>query len=101
MQSIEHCIVYHTKLYAVMACCAVDNTHAERFGEAMAERVMIEANLWTGDSLSRANFRFGHCVNIGVQHGSLPAALLSAKAILEPQGLSKLSSSRFRRCIHL
>ena len=67
MQSIEHCIVFRTKLYAVMACCAVDNTHAERFCEAMAERVMIEANLWIGDSLSRANFRFGHCVNIGVQ----------------------------------
>ena len=40
----------------------------------MAEWVMFEADLWNGDSLLRPNFfRFGHCVNIGVQQDSFPA----------------------------
>ena len=47
---------YRTKLYAVRACCTVYNTHAERFCEAMTEWIMFEADLWNGNSLSRANF---------------------------------------------
>ena len=36
---------------------------------------MFEANFWNADSLSSANFfRFGRCVNIGVQWDTFPAA---------------------------
>ena len=63
---------------------------------------MFEADLWNSDSLSRATFfRFGHCVNIGVQLDSVPAPVLSGKAIFALQEHSKVSSSNAQRCIHL
>ena len=94
MQSTEHCIGYRTKLYARRACCTGYNTHAERFCSAMAEWVMFEADLWNGDSLSRANFfRFGHCVNIRVQQDSFPAPVPIGKAIFGLQTHSEVSSS--------
>ena len=58
---------------------------------------MFEADLWNGGSLSRANyFRFGHCVNVGVQQDSFPAPVPSGKAIFALQKHSKVSSSSAR-----
>ena len=56
MQSLEHCTGARTKMYAVRACCAVCNMHAERSCEAMAAWVMFEADLWNVNSLSSTNF---------------------------------------------
>ena len=43
---------------------------------------MFEADLWDVDCLSRSNiFRFGHCVDIGVQHDGFPAPVPSGSAI--------------------
>ena len=42
-------------------------------------------------------FRFGHCVNMGVQRDSIPAPELSGKAIFALQKHSKVSSSSTRR----
>ena len=58
---------------------------------------MFEADLWNGDGLSHANyFRFGHCVNIGVQQDSFAAPVPSGKAIFTLQQHSKVSSSSAR-----
>ena len=63
---------------------------------------MFEADLCKADSLSSATFfRFGHCVNIGVQWHSFPAPVLSGKAIFGLQKNSKVSFSSARRCINL
>ena len=46
------------------------------------EWVMFEADLWNGDSLSRAIFvQLGHCVNTGVQQDSFPAPVPYGKVI--------------------
>ena len=52
MQGIV-CTSCCTKACAVRACCTVCHTHAQCCCEAMAKRVMGEADLWNGDSLSR------------------------------------------------
>ena len=54
---------------------------------------MFEADLWNGTPIF---FRFGHCVNIGVQQDSFPAPLPSGKAIFALQKHSKVSSSSAR-----
>ena len=61
---------------------------------AMTEWVMFETDLWNDDSLSRANcFRFGHCVNTGVQLDSFPAPVPQGKASFALQKHSKVSPS--------
>ena len=58
---------------------------------------MFEADLWNGDSLSSTNFfRFGRCVNIGVQQDSFPAPVLQGKAIFVLKKHIKVSSSSVR-----
>ena len=90
MQSIEHCTGGRTKLDAVWACCTVCNTHTDRSCEAMAEWVTFEADLPNFDSLSSTNcFRFGHCINIGVQRECFPAPVPSGKAIFALQSTEK------------
>ena len=97
MRSTERCTGCCTKLYAVRACCTVCNMQAKRFCEAMAKWVMLGADLWNVDGLSSANyFRFGHCVNIGVQQHSFPAPVPPGKAIFALQKNSKDSSSSAR-----
>ena len=55
---------------------------------------MFEADLGNGDSHSRVNFfRFGHCVNIGVQQDSFPAPVPSGKATFALEKHSKVSPS--------
>ena len=55
---------------------------------------MFETDLWNGDSLSRANcFRFGHCVNTGVQLDRFPAPVPQGKASFALQKHSKVSPS--------
>ena len=55
---------------------------------------MFETDLWNGDSLSRANyFRFGLCVNTGVQLDSFPAPVHQGKASFALQKHSKVSPS--------
>ena len=55
---------------------------------------MFETDLWNGDRLSRANcFRFGHCVNTGVQLSSFPAPVPHGKAGFALQKHSKVSPS--------
>ena len=86
--------------YAVQCATGILNT--ERSCEAMAEWVMFEADLWNVNSLSSTNFfRFGHCVDIGVQQDSFPASVLSGRAIFVLQRHSKFFSSSARRRIHL
>ena len=53
IQGIEVCPSCCTKVCAMKACCTVCDTHAECCCEAMAKRVMDEADLWNGDTLSR------------------------------------------------
>ena len=52
---------------------------------------MFEADLWDVDNLSRPNiFRFGHCVDIGVQQAALPAPVPSGSAIFANEKHSKV-----------
>ena len=51
---------------------------------------MFEDDLWDVDSLSRPNiFRFGHCVDIGVQQAALPAPVPSGSAIFANESTAK------------
>ena len=89
MQNTEHCTGGRTKLYVLTAFCTVHNTPSERFHDAMAEKVMFEADLWDVDSLSRTNiFRFCHCVNIVVQHDGFMKSI--GEALLMVRFLSYL-----------
>ena len=97
MQSTEHFTGCRTKLYAPRACCTVYNTNAERVCSSSAEWVAFKADLWNSDSHSRANFfRFGHCVNIGVQQDSFLVPVPSGVATFARQKHSKVSPSSAR-----
>ena len=51
---------------------------------------MSEGDLGNSDSVSQAHFfRFGHCVNIGVQQDNLPPPVLSGRQFLSFRGTAK------------